>query len=209
MSHVGAAEPQSLTTENFFYFFLRLRKAEIRRTVHALRARYPDETSEQLARRIIESYTSLSFLGGALMHLPFLLPGIGQALQLFGFVGGASALTRMHLYLILEIALAYGKNIDDEARISEMIAVVAATGLAVGTPLALQALDLNPLFALPASGLTAAAVAHLIGETAIQYYARETAEFRSAPAEPAVAGTLDAPFLERDEVGTGQVGAST
>jgi hypothetical protein len=137
-----------------------------------------------LARRIIDSYTSVSFLGGTLMHLPFLLPGIGQALQLLGFVGGASALTRMHLYLILEIALAYGKDIDDEARVPEMVAVVAATGLAASAPLAFQALDLNPLFALPASGLTAAGVAHLIGETAIQHYSAEIERARSVPVEP-------------------------
>jgi hypothetical protein len=176
--------PQSLATENFFYFFLRLRKAEIRRTVQALRARHPDETSEQLARRIIESYTSVSFLGGALLHLPFLLPGVGQALQVLGFVGGAGALTRMHLYLILEIALAYGKDIDDEARVPEMAAVVAATGLAAGAPLALQALDLNPLLTLPASGLAAASVAHLIGEAAIQHYRGEIDRAAPVSAEP-------------------------
>ena len=165
---------QSLATENFLYFFLRLRKQEIRRTVQALRAQYPDETAEQLARRIIDSYASVSFLGGTLMHLPLLLPGIGQALQLLGFVGGAASLTRMHLYLILEIALAYGKDIDDEARVPEMVAVVAATGLVAGAPLALQALDLNPFYALPASGLTAAAVARLIGEAAIKQYTGST-----------------------------------
>jgi hypothetical protein len=176
-------QPQSLATENFFYFFLRLRKPEIRRTVQALRARFPGETSEQLARRIIESYTTLSFLGGSLMHLPLLLPGIGQALQLLGFVGGASALTRMHLYLILEIALAYGKDIDDEARVPEMAAVVAATGLAAGTPLALQALNFSPIYALPASGLTAAGIAHLIGEAAIRHYSGETESARSAPVQ--------------------------
>lgn len=198
--HTGASKTQSLATENFFYFFLRLSKSEIRRTVQALRALYPDETPEQLARRIIESYASVSFLGGALMHLPLLLPGIGQALQLLGFVGGASALTRMHLYLILEIALAYGKDIDDEARVPEMIAVVAATGLAAGTPLALQALNLSPLLGLPASGLTAAAVARLIGETAIQHYARDTEELRSARVESSVAETVQVPPAEPEGI---------
>jgi len=189
-SSPAPSQPQSLATEHFFYFFLRLRKQEIRRTVQALRTRFPEETSEQLARRITDSYASVSFLGGALMHLPLLLPGIGQALQLLGFVGGASALTRMHLYLILEIALAYGKDIDDKARVPEMAAVVAATGLAVGTPLALQALNLNPLYALPASGLTAATVAHLVGEAAIQHYSAETDRARSAAAQPSVPSSV-------------------
>jgi hypothetical protein len=163
-------DSQNIVTEEFFYFFLRLRKARIHMVVEAIQARFPDETPEQLARRLIASQTQLSFLGGALLHLPWLIPGLGQTLQLLGLVGGGAALTRMHLYLILEIALVYGKDIDHQDRVPEMAAVVAATGLAAGTPLLLNAFDLNPLLALPASGLTAAAVAQLIGESAIRFY---------------------------------------
>jgi hypothetical protein len=178
---IPGGEQQSLATDQFFYFFLRLRKQEIRRTVQALRARYADESQEQLARRIIASHSSLSFLGGALMHLPLLLPGVGQVLKLLGFVGGASALTRMHLYLILEIALVYGKDIDDQARVPEMAAVVAATGLAAGTPILLQALEISPIYAIPASGLSAVTVAQLIGNAAIQYYSGAAIEAGPAP----------------------------
>jgi len=124
----------------------------------------------------IETQTSLSFLGGALVHLPMLIPGLGLALGLLGFVGGASALTRMHLYLILEIAHLYGKDIDDQARVPEMVSVVLATGLAAGAPLLVQALEVNPLWALPAGGLTSATVAKLIGESAIRHYSREFPE---------------------------------
>ena len=166
---------QSLMTEEFFYFFLRLRKARIRMVVEAIQARFPDETPEQLARRLISAQTQLSFLGGTLLHLPFLIPGLGQTLQLLGLVGGGTALTRMHLYLILEIALLHGQDIDDRARVPEMVAVVAATGLAAGTPLLLNALDLNPLLALPAAGLTASTVAQLIGDQAIRFYGQALA----------------------------------
>jgi hypothetical protein len=176
-----AGERQSLATDQFFYFFLRLRKQEIRGTVQALKARCPDESPEQLARRIIASHSSLSFLGGALMHLPLMLPGVGQVLKLLGFVGGASALTRMHLYLILEIALVYGRDIDDQARVPEMAAVVAATGLAASTPIVLQILELNPIYAIPVSGLSAVAVAQLIGNAAIQYYSGPATEAEAAP----------------------------
>ena len=161
---------QSIMTEEFFYFFLRLRKARIRKVVEAIQARFPDETAEQLARRLIVSQTQLSFLGGTLLHLPFLIPGLGQTLKLLGLAGGGVVLTRMHLYLILEIALLYGQDIDDQARVPEMVAVVAATGLAAGAPLLLNALDLNPLLALPAAGLTASTVAQLIGDRAIRFY---------------------------------------
>ena len=172
---------QSLLTENFFYFFLRLRKGHVRKVVESINARFPDETLEQLARRLIEAQTSLSFLGGALVQLPLLIPGLGLALGLLGFVGGASALTRMHLYLILEIALLYGKDIDDQARVPEMVSVVLATGLGAGAPLLVQALEVTPLLALPAGGLTSAAVARLVGESAIRHYSRELPEL-AAPA---------------------------
>lgn len=165
-----AESRQSMLTEDFFYFFLRLRKERIRKSVQACRARYPDETPEGLARQLIASSSALSFMGGTLMHLPMLIPGIGQALKLLGIVGGASALTRMHLYLILEIALVYGKDIDAQERVPEMAAVVAATGLAASAPLLVHVLELNPLYALPTAGLTATAVTRLIGESAVRMY---------------------------------------
>ncbi len=178
-------EMQSILTEEFFYFFLRLRKARVRKVVEAIQARFPDETPEQLARRLIAAQTPLSFLGGTLLHLPFLIPGLGQTLQLLGLVGGGTALTRMHLYLILEIALLHGQDIDDRARVPEMVAVVAATGLAAGTPLLLKALDLNPLLTLPAAGLTASAVAQLIGDQAIRFYGQALAAPAGSVALPA------------------------
>ena len=161
---------QSILTEEFFYFFLRLRKSRVRKVVEAIEARFPGETPEELARRLINSQSQLSFLGGAVLHLPMLIPGLGQTLKLLGIVGGATCLTRMHLYLILEIALLFGQDIDDQARVPELAAVVAATGLAAGAPFLMDALDLNPLLSLPTAGLTASAVSLLIGEQAIRLY---------------------------------------
>jgi uncharacterized protein (DUF697 family) len=110
------------------------------------------------------------------MNLPMLVPGLGQALKLLGVVGGASAFTRMHLYLIMEIALLYGKDIDDQARVPEIVAVVQASGLAAVASLLVQALEMNPLLALPVGGLTAASVVRLIEESAIRFYNEEVAE---------------------------------
>ena len=153
-SDIAVAESrQGMMTEDFFYFFLRLRKERIRKTVKACRARYPDETPEGLARHLIASSSALSFMGGTLMHVPMLIPGIGQALKLLGLVGGASALTRMHLYLILEIALVYGKDIDAQERVPEMAAVVAATGLAASAPLLIHVSGTEPSVRAPYGGL--------------------------------------------------------
>jgi hypothetical protein len=166
---------QGLATDQFFYFFLRLRKSEIRRTVQTLRARYPDESPEQLSRRLIDSHSRVALLGGAFSYLPFMLPWVGQALRLAGVVGTTSMLTRMHLYLILEIALVHGHDIDDETRVPEMAAVVGATGLAAGTPLLVDALNWTPLLGLPVSMLSASAVTQLIGDSALRLYGGQLA----------------------------------
>jgi hypothetical protein len=176
---VRTDEPQSLQsilTDNFFYFFLSLRKNRVQKVVEAINDRFPEETLEQRARRLIAAQTPLSFLGGALTELPMLIPGLGQALGLLGLVGGTSVLIRMHLYLILEIAFLYGKDIDEETRVPEMVAVVLATGIAAGAPLLVKTMGLNPLLAMPAGGLTCAGAAQLIGESAIRFYSQAQPE---------------------------------
>ena len=73
------ASRQSILADQFFYFFLRLRKKRIRAVVEAVNSSYPEESAEQKARRLIEAQTPLSFLGGTLIHLPMVVPGLGQA----------------------------------------------------------------------------------------------------------------------------------
>ena len=163
---------QSMVVDDFFYFFLRLRKERIRKVVLNLREKFPQETKEQLARRIIASHSQLSLVGGSLLFLPTLLPGIGQFLKLMGLVMGASVLTRMHLYMILEIAMVYDKDIDDKARVPEMMAVVAATGAAIAAPQIVDALKLDVLYSIPIAGLTGPMVAQLIGNATIQFYSK-------------------------------------
>jgi len=165
---------QSILADQFFYFFLRLRKQRIRKVVDALNARYPEDTPEQKARRLIEAQIPLSFLGGTLMHLPRVFPVPHLTFEFLGFVGGTSALTRMHLYLILEIALLYGKDIDDEARVPEMVSVVAATGLAAGASLLAGAA--NVLMPIPLGGITASIAARMIGDEAVRYYSSRQVE---------------------------------
>ena len=161
---------QSRMTDDFFYFFLRLRKDRIRKVVADINARFPEESVEQRARRLITDQTQLSLLAGLILDLPTMIPGVGHALQILGFVGGTSALVRMHLYLILQIALLYGKDIDDQARVPEMVAVVAGTGLAVGAPFLADVLGLHPLVSMVTGSLAALSMSRLIGESAIRYY---------------------------------------
>jgi hypothetical protein len=171
-TELALSKRQSRMTDDFFYFFLRLRKDRIRKVVADINARFPEEPVEQRARRLIADQTQLSLLGGLMLDLPTMIPGIGQALKILGFVGGTSALVRMHLYLILQIALLYGKDIDDQARVPEMLAVVAGTGLAVGAPFLADALGLHPLLSMVTGSLAALSMSRLIGESAIRYYSQ-------------------------------------
>lgn len=171
-TELALSKRQSRMTDDFFYFFLRLRKDRIRKVVADINARFPEEPVEQRARRLITDQTQLSLLGGLILDLPTMIPGIGQALKVLGFVGGTSALVRMHLYLILQIALLYGKDIDDQARVPEMLAVVAGTSLAVGAPFLAEVLGLHPLLSMVTGSLAALSMSRLIGESAIRYYSQ-------------------------------------
>ena len=183
-----AARQQSILADQFFYFFLRLRKGECRRVVQRVKALYPNETPEQHARRLILAQCSLSLVGGAVLYLPTLFPVATTFWKAFGLVGGASMLARLNLYLILEIALLYGKDIDDQARVPELMAVVAASGMSAASPVLVSAMQWHPAAAIPASGLTASAVTKLVGESAIAFYKeREAAMDLSADLVPAVA----------------------
>lgn len=106
-----------------------------------------------------------------------MLPGVHSFLRYLGLVAGSAVITRMHLYLILEIACVYDQDIDNPARVPEMIVVVAATEAAVTLPpVTLQLLNAPPVVNLATSGLTSTALTRLIGRSAVRLYAEETAD---------------------------------
>jgi hypothetical protein len=178
---------QGMVTDEFLYFFLRLRKGEVRRVVQRVKSLYPDDTPEQLARRLINTQSVLSFVGGAILHVPQLIPVASEVWKLAGFAGGASVMTRMHLYLILEIALLFGHDIEDKARIPEILGVIAASGFAAATPYAIAQFQWNPLAAIPASGVTATLVTQAIGAEAIRIYKKKQKKLAAAAAAEAAA----------------------
>ena len=171
---VRVSKPQGLATDQFFYFFLRLRKNEVKRVVQRASSLYPKDSPERLARRLINTQSTLSFMAGALLQIPFLLPATGSALKFVGFAGGTSIMTRMHLYLILEIAHIYGHDVDDRARVPEMMAIIASSGLAAGAPMIVQRMGWAPMAVIPTAGLTVAAITQIVGNAAISYYKRRT-----------------------------------
>ena len=162
----GTEKNQGLVADDFMYFFMRIRKCRCRQVVGQLKRRYPDASPEELAERLVASQTILSMAGGVLTRAPAILPGSGRTLRLTGIAGGTIMLSTMHLFLILKIALAFGRDIDDQARIPEMIAVVAATIPSI------VMLRSNQVSTLATGGLMAAATAQLIGRAAIAHYRR-------------------------------------
>jgi hypothetical protein len=183
----------SHAADKFLYFFLGLRKGEIRRRVAALKARHPDEGPEQLARRLIRVQVPLSLLGGALLNVPMFIPAMGLPLKILGMAGATTVMMRMHMALLLEIALLFDRDIDDTARLKEMAAVIALTGLASSTPMLSQALSLKPYYAFITGAMSVSSISELIGETAIRYYRiKRTEETPSALAPPA---SVDSPSL--------------
>lgn len=184
MNRESAADPGLLAqaSDKFLYFFLGLRKGEIRRRVSTLRTRHPEESPEQLARRIIAAQAPLSVFGGMLLQVPMFVPTIGPALKVLGVAGATTVMMRMHMALILEIAILYGHDIDDVARLREMAAVVAATGLASSTPWLCRGLGLQSHTAIMTGGMTVSGISQLVGEAAIRYYGRRQSLPTAMPA---------------------------
>ena len=170
---------QGHATDKFFYFFMGLRKGEIRRRVNKLRSEYPNESPEQLARELIMAQVPLSMIGGTLLHVPLFVPGIGPVIKMMGLAGGATVIMRMHLTLILEIAMLFGRDIDEKDRLKEMAAVIAVSGLATGSTLLSEVFALKPYIAVLTGGMAVTVISQLIGEAAIRYYSRTSAAVSS------------------------------
>jgi hypothetical protein len=175
----SAPAVQSQFTDDFLYYFLRVRKQRAHKVVKRLKDQYPGETREQLARRLIDAKSHLSFIGGTLTHLPMVVPGLGSAIKFLGVVGGTSVMTRMHLALILEIAVIYGKDLDDPELVPEIAVVVATVGAGTAAPFLIKVLELNPLYALPAAGVSASMVTRIVGENAVRQYSKAVPEIDS------------------------------
>jgi uncharacterized protein (DUF697 family) len=149
-----------------------LRKGEIRKQVQMMQAQYPDDAPQQMARRFVAAQTPLSLLGGALMHVPMMVPALGPPLKLLGIAMGSSVMMRLNMTLLLQIAMLYGHDIDDRTRLKEMAVIIAASGLASGTSLLPYLSNLEPRTRAVVGGASVMTVSQLLGEVAIRYYNR-------------------------------------
>ena len=167
---VAAPQKWGLATEKYFYFFIGLRKGEIRKQVSMMQSRYPDDSPAQLARRFVSSQAPLSLLSGALFHAPMFVPTVGPVIKLLGIGVGSSLLVRLNMTLVLQIALLFGHDIDDRARLKELAAIIAATGLAAYTSQLPQLASMRPTEKGVIGGAAVMTASQLIGEAAIRFY---------------------------------------
>ena len=173
---VSGSNPWGLSWEKFFYYFMGLRKGELRKDMAVMKAQYPNDDAHQLARRVVNAQVPLSLAGGTLLQTPLFIPGISPFLKYLGIATGASVMVILNMTMLLQIALVYGHDIDDRARLKEMFAIVAASGLAGGTSVLPQLGALSPSFRALVGGTTVATVSQLIGEAAIRYYRGKAVE---------------------------------
>ncbi len=172
----------SLATEKFFYYFLGLRKGDLSRQVEMMRARYPDDSPERLARRFIAAQIPLSLVGSVLVHGPLAVPATGPLFRFLGIASGTTVMVILNMTLLLQIALAYGYDIDDRARVKELLAVIGITGFASSSAFVIpQYMALEPGPRAVAGGATMVAASQALGEAAIKYFNRSTAS-ENAPA---------------------------
>ncbi len=183
---VSVPKLQSVTMEKFLYHFLGLRKGEIRRRVKLMKERHPGESPEHLARRMVAGHMPLSLVGAAILHVPMFVPGIGPVIRGLGIAGGAATLMRLHTHLILEIAVLFGRDLDERARLKEIWTVMAIASMSSASPLLIQRFGLRPLIGISTGLSSVSAISEIIGEVAIQYYKRTSggtpAEVNPAPA---------------------------
>lgn len=170
---VNSTNPWSLATEKFFFYYMGLRKGDLRNQVAMMRSRYPDDSPEKLARRFISAQIPLSLVGSSLIHIPTVFPTLGPAFRFMGLASGTTVMMALNMTLVMQIAIIYGNDIDDRARLKELLAVIATTGLSSSsTALIPKLAALTPGFKALTGSAAIITTSQLIGELAIKYFSR-------------------------------------
>ena len=174
--YLPSTNPWGLSYERYFYYFMGLRKGELTKDMAMLREQYPDDDTHQLARRVVKAQAPLSLLGGAVLHVPLLIPSVSPVLKFLGIATGTAVMVILNMTMLLSIALLYGHDIYDRARLKEMFVIVLASGVAGGSSLLpyVNTLKLNQRALI--GGASVMTVSQLIGEAAIRYYRKGPAK---------------------------------
>lgn len=106
--------------------------------------------------------------------------GVSPALKFLGISTGAAVMIILNMTMVLQIALVYGHDIDDRARLKEMFTIIFASGLAGGTSALPHLSMLSPGYKALVGSTAVATVSQLIGEATIRYYGGNAVEGREA-----------------------------
>ena len=168
---VDKDKQQGMFVEEFLFFFMGLRKCHCRHMVGRFKRKYHGESPEKLAARLVNAQAALSFTAGVLARLQSGMSSGNSTLRMIGIAGRTVILSRMHVSLILKVALIFGKDIDDKARVPEILAVIAATVPAILMAGAGKTVnDGTDALSYATSGAAGGLTAYIIGKAAIRYY---------------------------------------
>jgi hypothetical protein len=180
-------EKFDLATEKFFYYCMGLRKGDMRSQLAMMKARYPDDTPERLARRFIAAQAPLSMVSSALIHLPSMVPALGPAFRFLGTASGTTLMMTLNMTLVMQIALIYGYDLDDRARIKELLAVIAATAAATSSTVMIpQLASLKSRPRALAGSAVIMTTSQLVGEIALRYFSHKQIAADAATPEATV-----------------------
>ena len=138
-------------------------------TVSQMRARYPNESSEQIANRLI---IEKAWDGGRVGLLANIVPPIAAL-----FLGiELIATTKLQTEMVYEIAAAYGLDLEDPARRGEVLAIFGLSLGADALKTGLTIVEIIPGVGAVVGASTNAAILYVLGQTACRFYAAKTSE---------------------------------
>lgn len=137
--------------------------AKVKQTVKEIRLRYPEETPNQIAHRLIVEKT---WEGGRLGLLTNIIPPIAALFMGIELI----ATTKLQTQMVYEIAYAYGLDLEEPARRGEVLAIF---GLSFGADIlktGLSVVEIIPGIGAVVGASTNAAILYVLGQTACRYY---------------------------------------
>jgi hypothetical protein len=137
--------------------------AKVHATVNKLKSEYPQETSNQIANRLIVEKV---WQGGRLGLLTNIIPPIATVLLGVELVATA----KLQAEMVYEIAAAYGLDLQEPARRGEVLAILGLSlgGDALKTGLSLA--EIMPGIGPVVGASTNAAMLYILGQTACRFY---------------------------------------
>jgi uncharacterized protein (DUF697 family) len=137
--------------------------AKVQNTVEEMRSQYPQETSHQIAQRLIIQKT---WSGGRLGLITNIIPPIAAL-----FLGiELIATTKLQTEMVYEIAAAYNLDLNESARRGEVLAIFALSLGADVLKTGLSVVEIIPGIGAVVGASTNAALLYVLGQTACRFY---------------------------------------